>query len=286
MTHPAHLVVANAICASKGWQVVRAAGEGAFKSTFEVLTEGGQARALKVYRQSGAPERTVREIEALRRCNHESLPKLQSFDIFKIRGTPFFYSTEEFLPGGTLTQKLRAGISTEDSAAIGEHLINALSYVSELQLVHRDIKPDNIMFRQDGCTPVLVDFGLVRDLSKESLTQSWAHRGPGTPVYASPEQLNNEKLHIDWRSDQFSLGIVLSLCTLKIHPFVFPGEGLDKAVDRMAQRERPSPLFIKKTKDLGLSVLSRMVGAWPIDRYRDPSQLLFDWKAQISELAL
>jgi hypothetical protein len=58
-------------------------------------------------------------------------------------------------------------------------------------------------------TPALVDFGLVRDLSETSLTASWLPRGPGTPLFASPEQLNNEKALIDWRSDQFSIGVIL-----------------------------------------------------------------------------
>jgi len=89
----------------------------------------------------------------------------------------------------------------------------------ELDLVHRDIKPANIMFKEGLETPVLVDFGIVRDLAATSLTQTWSPIGPGTPFFASPEQLNNEKHLIDWRSDQFSLGVTLYFARTARHPY-------------------------------------------------------------------
>lgn len=274
------LLAATHLCSTRGWSVINPSGEGAFKATFKIRRTDGHFLALKVYRQTGISERTEREIDALKRCTHESLPRLQEFGTFRLGDGNVIFSTEEFLAGGTLTQKLASKLSLHSTADIGTGLIKALAYISDLQLVHRDIKPDNIMFREDGQKPVLVDFGLVRDLRKESLTQSWAHRGPGTPIFASPEQLNNEKFQIDWRSDQFSLGIVLSLCITGLHPFQWSGDAWDKVVDRMASRGPISPEFARLVQPFNLPVLKRMLGGWPIERYRDPAALLADWDSQ------
>jgi len=75
------------------------------------------------------------------------------------------------------------------------------------------------MFRSGSDNPVLVDFGLVRALDDSSITQSWLMMGPGTPYFASPEQLNNDKYLISWLSDQFSLALTTAFALTSRHPF-------------------------------------------------------------------
>lgn len=192
------------------------------------------------------------------------------------------YSLEEFLSGGSLSEKLKKGtICIKQFHSIGDCLISALSHISSHGLVHRDIKPDNIMFRDDEKTPVIVDFGLVRDLNSESLTQTWLLHGPGSPYYSAPEQLNNQKELIDWRTDQFSLGVTFSLCLFGIHPYHRKGDNLSDVVTRIISREDCSPDFVQKCKDNGLELLQKMVSPWSVGRFRKTDQLKQAWNKVI-----
>jgi serine/threonine-protein kinase len=194
----------------------------------------------------------------------------------------YLYLLEEYLPGGTLRDVLAAcgTVSRETVLDLGEALIGAITQTERLRLVHRDLKPENIMLRADGKTPVIVDFGLVRNLAETSLTQTWAMTGPGTPLYSTTEQLTNDKVGIDWRADQFALGIVLSMAGLGMHPYQAPGEDPAAAVQRVAARGSQVPDFFQQARAKNLPVLIKMTNAWPIHRYRKPDLLLAAWVGQ------
>jgi serine/threonine protein kinase len=220
--------------------------------------------------------RSEREINALIKCDSQYIAKLYEYGDFTANGGGKYYFTlEEFLAGGTLAQQIAGGTPNVPrimSYAIS--LVRALEHLKAAGLVHRDIKPDNIMFRSDRKSPVLVDFGLVRDLSESSLTQTWLPQGPGTPLYASPEQLNNEKYLIGWRSDQFSLGVVLSTCLTGKHPFRFSGGTVPAAIEAVARRMPLLEAFKDEMKALRVSWIIRMVDPWPVRRYLISSGLL------------
>jgi serine/threonine protein kinase len=169
-------------------------------------------------------------------------------------------------------------LSPPDVRTLATALVDAVGHISSLGLVHRDLKPDNIMFRSPGGPPVVVDFGLVRDLRQSSLTKTWLPHGPGTPYYAPPEQLNNEKPMIDWRADQFSLGVVLTMCGLGRHPYELAGLNALQVVDRVARREAAAPDFTTWATTNGLTALVRMVAPWPIARFRTPALLASAWQ--------
>lgn len=270
--------VAQAFCVANGHQFVGPVGAGAFKETFHVILATGEPQALKVYQPGFSPERTSRELGAMQRCSHPNIGRLTSFTGFYLDGVQFLLSVEEFLSGGTLSARLqRSLLSGPEVLVIGGQLASAVAHIASHDLVHRDIKPDNILFRADGVTPVIVDFGLVRDLVRTSLTQTWMIRGPGTPFYASPEQLRNEKAMIDWRSDQFSLGVVMALAAFGFHPYQDDGDSLVQTVERVAERGSQCARFVDAATQSGMLFLVRMTLAWPVERFRTPDDLLRAW---------
>ncbi len=274
--------VARSYCASHNLTFTRSIGAGAFKETFAVVLPGGTAAALKVYKPGFNAQRVVREVDALIKCRGKNIAELFSIELFDLSGIQYLASTEELLTGGTLTEKLASRLlSPAEALLIGSALIEAVSTIAANRLVHRDIKPDNIMFRADGESPVLVDFGLVRDLGAESITQTWQLRGPGTPLYAPPEQLRNDKAMIDWRSDQFSLGVVLSYATFGVHPYDRGGDSVETIVERVATRGSPEEPFLAAANRERLLCLTLMVQPWPINRIHTPATLLAEWNKQL-----
>src|ERR1700722_7612903 len=241
--------IARKICTRAHLQFVNREAEGAFKQTFRVLDQAGLPLALKIYKTSHSSARDQREIKAMLRCKHPNIARLINVQTYDFAGDNFVGILEEFLPGGTLSS--RGTLTISQGLAVGKQLIEAIAYLADLSLVHRDIKPDNIMFKADGSTPVITDFGVVRDLSDSSATPTWVPRGPGTPLYSAPEQLKNEKHLIDWRTDQFSLGVVLASAVFGDHPYKMQGASQAEIVNRVSARLPPAEWFGIRSAEYG-----------------------------------
>jgi serine/threonine protein kinase len=251
-------------------------GKGSFKETYRAEDSAGRAVALKlVDRTKINIERTDREIESLKRCDSLRVAKVLATTTFTAPDKRVFdVIVEEFFDGGSLEDRLKGhSLSRPEVVELVEGLILA---VKDLQpnLVHRDIKPANIMFRKNRPEPVLVDFGIVRDLSQTSLTASWWPNGPGTPFFASPEQLTNDKALIDWRSDQFAVGVIASLLLTGRHPYQVDPTNPNAAVHAVSERRGPSPDFKAAMTQAGLPAIIKMVQPWPVLRFRDPDSVL------------
>ena len=274
--------VAAAICRDEGYELAGLLGAGSFKRTYRIRRQDGNLFALKVFLPGLPAPRIERELSAMAQCRHPSIARLHSVSETQLGTDTYAFCLEEFIPGGTLSDRLRARglLTAEEALALGVSLIDALAHIASHQLVHRDLKPDNILLREDGMTPVITDFGVVRDLASTSLTPTWSMRGPGTPLFSSPEQLNNQKALIDWRSDQFSLGVVLAICALGVHPMAIPEANASEIVDRIADHTPATAEFEATVTGRGLPALVRMVAPWPVQRFRTPRLLAERWARQ------
>lgn len=251
-------------------------GKGSFKETYRAEDGSGRVVALKlVDRKKMNVERTDREIEAMKRCDSLRIAKVFLTTTFTAPDKRIFdIVVEEFFDGGSLEDRLNVGsLSKLEVIGLVEGLILA---VKDLQpnLVHRDIKPANIMFRKNRTEPVLVDFGIVRDLSQTSLTASWWPRGPGTPFFSSPEQLTNDKHLIDWRSDQFAIGVIAGLLLTGRHPYQVDPANPNTAVYAVSERRGPAPDFKTAMIEAGLPAIIQMVQPWPVQRFSSPDHVL------------
>lgn len=270
--------IAQAICKDLGYKFVGKVGSGAFKDTYETIRADDVPEALKVFRQGHSPKRSEREIDAMIKCDHPNIGKLRYVSHYTHAGQKYLFTIEEFLSGGTLTERLKKGnLPVATIQIVGSCLIDAIAHIADKDLVHRDIKPDNVMFRNEGGSPVIVDFGLVRNLIDKSLTHTWLMQGPGSPFFSAPEQLNNDKELIDWRTDQFALGILFSISCFGLHPYAKTGDTPDDVVGRVSQREGLSEEFIARVKGSKFEVLVKMVAQWPVERFRTPENLAAAW---------
>jgi serine/threonine protein kinase len=274
---PCLQIPASIIAKKLSLTVVGFVAKGGFKETFLVKDDKGVHLCLKVLDPTKCNlERSEREIKAMEKCNSPLIAKLyQHGDFSEQSGNKYHFILEEYLDGGTLAEKIKTNPLAPDlTQEYAISLSKAIGHLKGLRLVHRDIKPDNIMFRKNSNVPVLVDFGLVRDLTQDSLTQSWRPQGPGTPFYSAPEQLNNDKNLIDWRTDQFSLGIVLAECITNEHPFLESGITINDVISHVANRRNCAQSFSSKAKSLSFDPIVKMLEPWPVRRFNSPTILI------------
>lgn len=194
-------------------------GEGGQKLVFSAIHKTDGLVVLKLIKPGLDTHRTDREIAAVTDIACPRVPKV--FASGKIP-TPLGQLTwirEQRVAGQSLRHLLGKGLRLDLAQATGliTQVLEALIIAEQRRIVHRDIKPDNIMMDENGDF-WLLDFGLARHMDLESLTASGT-MGVGTLGYAPPEQYNNKKREIDIRADIFGLGITAYEMIHGINPF-------------------------------------------------------------------
>lgn len=189
-----------------GYRIQSALGKGGMASVYLAVQEKfDRPVALKIMLPAlAADESFARRFQReARLCAQLSHPHIVPvFDVGEHDG--MHYIAMEYVAGGSLKERLADGITPKDAETILRQIASALDYAGEMDIIHRDVKPDNIMFRQDG-SAVLMDFGIARPtMSDEQMTMMGTI--VGTPKYMSPEQ--HRCKDIDPRADLYSLGVV------------------------------------------------------------------------------
>ncbi len=239
-----------------------------YKAVQESLNRTVAVKALKtsVAADSQFAIRFEREALSLAQLQHENI--IHVYDFYKDRGA--YFIVMEYVEGIDLYDLLdRCGRLPVDVAAIiAMQTARALDYAHYRGIIHRDIKPANVMISRPGGVK-LMDFGIARDQSFGDLTQTGT--GLGTPSYMSPEQILGDKL--DFRSDLFSLGIVLyQMCTGR-KPFI---EDEQKSVMHKIRIERfPNPRKLNPEIPRELErIMAKCMQKLPRDRWRSTQDLV------------
>jgi serine/threonine-protein kinase len=191
--------------------------------------------ALKVFGDFADPQRTRREIDAVRSIACAHVPTIHETGVITGGPKPYIWLVEEWLTGDTLRARLGRGPQSDAVVSlVARDVLFVLSGAERQHIVHRDVKPENIMLAADDSKCWLLDFGIARHLDLTTLTAAGAGFGPLSPGYAPPEQIQNYKDKLDARADLFALGVTLFECLTGVNPYadgtVDPGERMRRTL--------------------------------------------------------
>jgi class 3 adenylate cyclase len=190
----------------EGYRLLRKIGEGGIASIFLAQpTGGGPAQVLKVLRTDEADavmglQRFMQEFALLAQIDHPNVARIHRQDFSAGNA----YIAMEYFPLGDLRARMRRPIDPGIAVYYLRQIAAGLEAIHQVGVVHRDLKPDNIMLRQDG-TVAITDFGVAKQVSM-LITDTGAGEVVGTPYYLSPEQALGRT--VDHRCDIYSLGIL------------------------------------------------------------------------------
>ncbi|HYU16262.1 MAG TPA: protein kinase [Candidatus Acidoferrum sp.] len=214
-----------------------------------------------------ARERFEREAQAVAKLHHENI--LEIFDFSGVESDESYIVTE-FIDGQTLKQFMTEHPIRypEVGAMITVQICRALGHAHSLGVLHRDVKPENVMIRNDGVVK-LMDFGIAQMLDHQRLTVTGQLLG--SPAYMSPEHVQGGKL--DFRTDVFAAGIVLY--QLATGELPFRGKNPHEILKRIAESSYTDPRQMNPLigNELG-AIIRKALAHAKDDRYADVSQMV------------
>lgn len=249
----------------RGYRLLKKLGQGGMSEVFLAnRTQSGTDCALKVLSADGASNSVlnlfIEECGIVSNLNSPYVVKIFEHGVTD----DYLFVAMEYLPEGDLRERIKSGIETDEALGILSQLAHALDTVHRAGLVHGDIKPQNVMFR-DAAALVLVDFGISRVLG----TNSAFRPGQiiGTPGYISPEHVLDRPL--DGRSDLYSTGVLLFEMLTGAKPF--NANSVDKLLDMHVNAPPPRlPARLAAYQE----IVDRMLAKRPDDRFASAAELI------------
>ena len=252
-----------------GYKIRRELGHGGMATVFLAVQESlDRSVALKVMAPTLAADRTftqrfIKEGKTIAKFNHPHIVGVYDVGV----ADQHHYIAMEHVSGGDLKRKLKSqgAFDPEEALEILKFVGSALGYAHKQGFIHRDVKSENILFREDG-SAVLTDFGIAK--AADSATKmTGTGMSIGTPHYMSPEQARGKE--VDGRSDIYSLGIVLyEMLTGRV-----PYEADDSVAIGIMHVSKPVPTLPEDLSEYD-PLLKKMLAKDPNERYQTAEQLI------------
>jgi serine/threonine protein kinase len=219
-------------------------------------------------------QRFYKEGQAAGKLNHPNI--VQAIDVGEAGG--YHYFVMEFVEGKTIADDINAGhiFGEQEAIEIIIQVCHALQHAHAHGLVHRDVKPKNIMINTQGVVK-LADMGLARETTDIEAAQSEEGKAYGTPYYIAPEQIRG-KIDIDGRADIYGLGATFYNMVTGRVPFT--GDDSAEIMKKHLKEKLIPPDHINTSLSAGVSeVIEIMMAKRREDRYKDVDELLLDLEA-------
>ena len=222
-------------------------------------------------------ERLLREIELVSSGQFINTPKIFETGLVEYDEDETIYIVEQKVRGRELSNIIaqESPVSIERAVHFLEQGLNFILTLEQCGdgVVHRDIKPDNIMVSDDDKL-FFLDFGIARVIGMESLTATEAFNGPYSPGYGSIEQIDNLKEDIDSRTDIYALGVVIYECLTGVNPFLQGATSLTDVIEN-TRTLMPRVVSLKgDDKNQLLGLLNIMMAKYPSQRPRNAEQAI------------
>ncbi len=266
-----------------GYRLIKKLGDGATGVVYKARrTEDDRSVAIKVLYPSVQEDRQYlkrffREARTVSQLHHENI--IRGIDVGEHDG--IYYFVMEFVDGDTLRDLLdREGPFDEEHVLdVARQVARALQHAGDIGLIHRDIKPDNILIDRDGVVK-LCDLGLARKTQDEARSLTRTGTSLGTPYYMSPEQVTGKE-DLDVRTDIYSLGATLYRILTGEVPF--NGNTSGEIMTKHMTEDLVPPRKINPDVSRSLNrVIQKMMEKDPGDRYQTPEELLEDLEQMLS----
>lgn len=222
------------------YTVIRLLGKGGMSEVYLAEDNLGRPYALKILsarltEDASFRERFKREARIMASFNHPHIVGLHSY----FEGGDSYCLAMEYLAGGSLKDLIkRSGPLPESQAmAIFRQIAQALAHAHSQGVIHRDMKPSNILIGADGSYK-LGDFGIARMNETEGLTRTGSRMG--TLIYMSPEQIRDSK-HVDAKTDVYSLGVTLYEMLTGLAPYNDDEDSEYEIMDKIVRQDLPEP---------------------------------------------
>ena len=253
----------------RGQRFVRELGIGGMASVYLAESEqSGELVVLKILKEvADSPQalvnfdRFLREYELVSQIDHPNVVRIQDLGV----ADDHIYLAMEYFPAGDLRVRLAQALTRETAVAYARQIAYALDAIHRVGVLHRDLKPGNVMLRTDG-TLALIDFGLAKQLEQRAAI-TMAGEIFGTPYYMSPEQGHGEEVNV--RSDLYSLGVIFYEMLMRKKPYV--GSAAMEVI--YLHRNGQLPELKPELADLQ-PIVHKLLAKAPEDRFQSAAEVL------------